>query len=119
MPKLCGNCSRILSQNPAQIVNLRRAPQSLRSDFTLVRNFQTSCIRVIAKIEYSCALEPSRFHLADHFLRKFRLNFTLCSEFCVVMSSVRTDFYCRYMGLRNISDSGLLGVTNGLDPLEE
>ncbi|KZV37728.1 hypothetical protein F511_16268 [Dorcoceras hygrometricum] len=100
MPKLCGNCSRILSQNPAQIVNLHRAPQSSRSDFTLVQNFQTSCIKVLAKIEYSCVLEPSRFHLADHFLRKFRLN-------------------CRYMGLRNISDSGLLGVTNGLDPLEE
>ncbi|KZV14932.1 hypothetical protein F511_33910 [Dorcoceras hygrometricum] len=34
-------------------------------------------------------------------------------------NSACTDFCCRYMGLRNISDYGLLRVTNGLDPLEE
>ncbi|KZV16045.1 hypothetical protein F511_26174 [Dorcoceras hygrometricum] len=47
---------------------------TVRFHSSFVRNFQTSCIRVLAKIECSRALEPSRFHLADHCLRKFRLN---------------------------------------------
>ncbi|KZV29481.1 hypothetical protein F511_03766 [Dorcoceras hygrometricum] len=61
---------------------------TVRFHSSFVRNFQTSCIRVLAKVEYSCALEPSRFHLADHCLRKFRLNYLCSFKFCVALISL-------------------------------
>ncbi|KZV36316.1 protein PHYTOCHROME KINASE SUBSTRATE 1-like [Dorcoceras hygrometricum] len=74
--------------------------------------------RFLTRAKHLRALGKPDFRLRSVHV-KSNFECTLCSEFCVVMSSVRTDFYYRNMDLRNISDSGLLGVTNGLDPLEE
>ncbi|KZV44370.1 hypothetical protein F511_18066 [Dorcoceras hygrometricum] len=106
-------CAYKYQRTTTEFLTPFRNSQSERQHF-----FATKCCgnssRFLAKIR-AIDLLPDFVQIAGFVLPDFtpdsytRLYQISDFEFCVVMSSVHTDFYCRYMGLRNISDSGLLG----------